>query len=109
MGAPEDIDFMGCHPLITAETLERLAHDLKLLAWGRRPTPEELAEAPVLRSWAFDRRPRPCLRGVIYGHPDIREGRETITSEIYALDPERRWVRTLSRLYELGPATLQGM
>lgn len=109
MVKPADIDFLGCDPVATAETLAHLADDLLELAAGRHPTSDQLQDAPALRSWSFDRRHRPCLKGMIYDHPLIGQGRIGITSEIYAIDPERRWVRTLSRYYELGPAILHGM
>lgn len=109
MVQPENIDFLGCDPVITAETLARLSHDLAELAAGRYPSPDHLRHAPVLRSWSFDQRPRPCLKGMIYDHPLIGQGRNGVTSEIYAIDPGRRWVRTLSRYYELGPTTLHGI
>nr|WP_245893353.1 hypothetical protein [Devosia naphthalenivorans] len=45
----------------------------------------------------------------MFNHPDIGDGRSAVTSELFAIDPGRRWVRTLSRFYELGPVTLQGL
>jgi len=106
---PANVDFLGCDPVAMADTLARLAHDLSELAAGQHPTSDQLQEAPVLRSWSFDRRSRPCLKGMIYNHPVIGQGRIGITSELYAIDPKRQWVRTLSRYYELGPGTLRGM
>jgi hypothetical protein len=103
------IDFMGCDPEATAASLVLLARDLRDLADGKQPDVDRLRDAPVLRSWSFDLRPRPCLKGRVYDHPVIVSGRMAATSEIYALDPGRRWVRTMSRFYELGPATLHGM
>ncbi len=106
---PKNIDFLGCDPEQTAAILERLATDLRKLGLGQHPAPALLREAPLLRGWSFEQRPRPCLTGYMFNHPLIAEGRTGVTSEIYAIDPGRRWVRTLSRFYELGPATLHGL
>lgn len=102
-------DFLGCDPLAAAETLERLAADLRRLAAGNLPTSSELRDAPMLRNWSFVRRQRACLTGTTFNHPCIGDGRTAVTSELFAIDHGRRWVRTMSRFYELGPATLQGL
>jgi hypothetical protein len=102
------ISFLGADPVATAETLEALAADLRKLAKGRHPSPQMLAEAPLLRGWGFSRRPAACLQGRIYGHPVIGDTEFATTSELFAIDGERRWVRTMSRYYALGPAGMFG-
>lgn len=104
-----NVHFLGCDPVATADSLILLARDLHELAAGRYPDADQLRDAPILRSWSFDHRPRPCLKGRMYGHPLISTGNMAVTSELFAVDRERRWVRTLSRFYSLGPATLHGI
>lgn len=102
------ISFMGADPVATAETLEALAADLRKMASGRHPTAQVLAQAPLLRRWGFSRRPAACLQGRIHGHPIIGDTDFATTSELFAIDGERRWVRTMSRFYALGAAGVFG-
>jgi hypothetical protein len=101
--------FMGTDPLETADRLEALADDLRKLARGTAPFAKTLAAAPMLHRWGFDRRPAVCLTGKVYGHPRIVDGSTATTTEIFAIDPGRKWVRTLSRFYELGPSGVFGV
>lgn len=100
---------MGCDPEQTAELLADLAADLRKLAEGQCPTPSQLRNAPLLTSWTFAHRPSLVFSGSMFNHPVVGDGRTSLTSEIYAIDPGRRWARTLSRFYELGPVTLHGL
>jgi len=85
-----------------AERLRPLADDLEGIAEGRAPGEEILARAPVLFKWTFFADPGGLrLMGVVAGHPSARPG-PILTSMLYAIDPELRWARTLSRFYRLG-------
>lgn len=86
-------------PLETAASLRRLADDIERLTMFMPSS--ELEGAPVLIDWRPDGRMRPCLTGTTTGHPRIRDGRNAVTSEIFAMDPHLRWVRTMSRYYLL--------
>ncbi|HEY8361205.1 MAG TPA: DUF6634 family protein [Ramlibacter sp.] len=101
--------FLGNDPLKTAESLEQLANDLRRLAAGKEPSQEQVAQAPLLRQWCFHQQPRYVLMGTSYGHPQIADGKLIVTSEIFAVDAERQWARTLSRYYALGPITRVGL
>jgi len=69
------------------------------------PSAEELAAAPLLERWrfAFARGERgPSLVGTVIGHPRLGDRPGVVTSMLLALDPDRRWARTHSRIYRLG-------
>lgn len=99
--------FLGVDPIECAQMFERLAEDLRKLAAGHQP---DLGApgTPHLRHWGVTRRPVTCLTGHVYGHPLLGDDRTCVTSEIFALDREQRWVRTMSRFYELGSAGVFG-
>lgn len=82
------------------QTLRALADDLARIVEGTGPTEADLASAPQLYSYRISHRMTPCLIGFTIGHPTVRDGPIT-TSELFAADPERRWVRTLSCYYRL--------
>lgn len=103
------VDFLGDDPHRLADRFQALADDLRRLAAGTLPSRGALAEAPIIRNWGFVRRPVVALTGTTFGHPLIGEGNSTITSEIFAIDPERGWARTMSRFYVLGPAGKFGL
>lgn len=95
------IEFPGSDPVLTVRLLRQLASDIeKISMFVPR---EELNDAPILGNWAFASRPRPCLVGAVTGHPILGD-RPDITSEIYAIDSRRQWVRSFSRFYKLGVA-----
>jgi len=81
--------------------LEGLAADLRSLAAGTVPTPERLADAPTLHAWRLVSRPVPCLAGRGRGHPRLPPG-PVVTTDLWAIDPNAGWARTLSRFYRLG-------
>jgi hypothetical protein len=87
-----------------AAQLRRLADDVERLAHGAQPSTSDLAAAPLADWWRFTRRETLALIGVVSGHPSRPDGdpRTMVTSEIFALDLERGWARTLSRFYALG-------
>lgn len=85
------------------ETLRALVHDLERLLNGEHPDPKELADAPLISNWDFDRRDVTCLVGTFLDHP--RLGRivpNGMTSELWYINPEREYARTFSRFYRLG-------
>lgn len=70
------------------------------------PTPEELAEAPILELWALldvgDPDKLPTAVGSVYGHPFAKDGSLLVADECFAMAPDQTWVMTMSRLYRLG-------
>lgn len=84
------------------ERLEALLTDLRRLASGHFPSTSELADAPVLDEYVLGRRELPCLAGIVYGHPGMRDGHLITTSDLWMFAPDQRWARTLSRVYTLG-------
>lgn len=84
------------------DRLQRLADDLAGIVAGTGPTQADLDGAVLLRNFRVAERSVPCLRGLAYGHPVLDTGL-VMTSQLYALDPEGRWARTLSRFYRLMP------
>ena len=91
----------GCTPEITRR-MRRLADDLDRIAAGRAPTANDLKFAPLLVDWQLAMTWKGiCLTGFVAGHP-LLGNRRIVTSGLWALDPELRWGRTLSRFYRLG-------
>jgi hypothetical protein len=91
-------------PADLADAARRLADDLAALAEGRDPDPAVLAAAPLLDLWRPATRPAAALIGLATGHPTVRDGRTSLTTEVFALDPTHGWARTWSRFYQLGRA-----
>jgi len=85
-----------------AAQARRLADALDRLAADGRPSPSEMAGAPMLDRWLIGSRRAPALVGTVAGHPSIGSARLTITSELFAFDPHGRWARTWSRFYWLA-------
>jgi hypothetical protein len=85
-----------------AATYRKLADDIERMGRGEFPSPEELAAAPVIEDYRAHWRSDPCMRGYIYGHPEIPDGDLTHTSVAVGYDFEAGWLRTRSRLYRLG-------
>ena len=84
-------------------TREAIAAGLRAAAKikaGQLPTEEDLADAPALNGWAFRNAPDDLVRlvGWVTDHPLLEDGWIT-TSVVLAIDPERKWARTVSRLY----------
>ena len=85
-----------------AERLEALAADLRAVAAGTSPSAGDLSSAPLLDAWRVVDWPiAKCLVGTTTGHPRLR-GRLMRTSDVWALNVEEGWARTLSRFYRLG-------
>lgn len=70
---------------------------------GELPTEAELADAPLLTGWVLGQEPGGYSRlgGFVTGHPSLADG-WCWTSVVLYLEPNRRWARTVSRLYRLG-------
>ena len=83
--------------------LTELQRDIARINEGSHPTPRDLADAPVLEHWALGGRMQPCLTGEVYGHPRLRSGTKTVTSQLHLFAPHHGYARTLSRFYRLGP------
>ncbi len=81
--------------------LEALVRDLRSLRNGEPPSPETLAEAPLLEGWMLGAAPEYCLVGRAHSHPTVRKGEVTTTSWIWVDGLADGWVRTLSRYYRL--------
>lgn len=83
--------------------LKSLVQDMEAFLEGNGPTPETLETAPVIDGWEAARRDVPCLYGTILNHPllgpVVPEG---LTSQLWLLNLDQGWVRTLSRYYRLG-------
>lgn len=97
------VNFLGADPLATADLLEALAADLRRLASGHAPSAAQLAEAPTLGDWGVLSRSGIALVGTVQGHPRIADHGPAITSELFAIDGDERWARTMSRYYLLEP------
>lgn len=86
------------------EQLMRLA---AMTSMTDTPTPGELAAAPLLEGWSLARVQGDvglALVGSVTGHPRLGDRPAIVTSELQALDFDRRWARTRSRFYRLGRA-----
>ncbi|MEX6505878.1 DUF6634 family protein [Jiella sp. M17.18] len=90
-------------------TLETLVHDLRRYAAEGGPTPAELAAAPLISEPLLVADPVAIrLAGVVTGHPRVGPG-PAMTSQIYAVDPCSRWVRSYSRLWRVDESLFSGM
>jgi hypothetical protein len=82
--------------------LRVLLHDLELLQRSGVP-PQNLFEGAVdLEDWTLTTRPVSCLRGYPTGHPTVRSGHMTLTSELWVYAPRQAYARTANRFYRLG-------
>lgn len=89
------------HALERIELHKRLTRDLAEILRGTKPTAAELDAAPLLQRYRFVPRSVPSAVGYATGHP-LLPGGPVKTSQIFVLDPDFRWMRTLSRFYRLG-------
>lgn len=83
------------------EGLRSLADDLVSLLEGNGPTDAMFSMAPRLDRYRIIPQSVRCMTGIVEGHPDLRDG-PIVTSQIFAIDPNRQWMRTMSRFYRLG-------
>jgi hypothetical protein len=94
------IEFIGDGDIaVTIARLRALADDLESMTVFAPRT--QLTGAPSIWNWRPILRPRPALHGWTMGHPLLGD-RDVVTSEVYAIDRQAGWVRTLSRFYALG-------
>ena len=91
-------DWLGHDPNLLIPRLKALLADLERVV--RSPAYPAVATV-AMEDWFMFNRAVPCLTGRSTGHPDIRDGAPTITSEVYFIDFDRRLARTLSRWYHL--------
>ncbi|WP_152048508.1 DUF6634 family protein [Aureimonas psammosilenae] len=91
-----------CFETRDLECLERLLADLRTYAAGQGPSSDDLEAAPLVDAWITvpDRTSIP-IGGMVSSHP-ILPDRAAVTSRVFAMDHERRWIRTYSRLWRLG-------
>ncbi|WP_430254853.1 DUF6634 family protein [Neorhizobium sp. DAR64872/K0K18] len=61
-----------------------------------------LGSAPIIDEFRIAHRTIPCLAGQISNHPLLRDGKSSVTSQIFYMDPHKRAARTFSRWYRLG-------
>lgn len=87
--------------LAEADRLAALSRDLRAIAEGTAPSPDELDFAPVLDEWRFSQRSMTSMIGTLVGHPRLPDG-PVHTTEIWAISTSQGWARTLSRYYALG-------
>ena len=85
-----------------AERLHKLADDCAILAqYGTAPR-SQLRTAPLLdRYLPVITSQGVRLIGHVSDHP-VLGSRQVITSQLWFADPDRQWLRTLSRYYRLG-------
>ena len=86
-------------------TLSRAIEDIKRLKTGWRPSPHDLADAPLLTSWSFAgdmMAGGTHLCGIVISHPRVRSGTFWHTSVLVAIDTQTwSWARTVSRYYKI--------
>lgn len=88
------------------ELLRGVVDFLDRIRRRRGPTDAELEEAPFLDHWGMITARQPRLIGLVSGHPELPgDDRAISTSALFVVDAERRWARTLYRLYRLGQST----
>jgi hypothetical protein len=83
--------------------LKALVTDMEAFLDGNGPTEEVLDQAPLIEHWRQSERYSPCLTGTFHYHPLlgglVPNG---ITSQLWLLNKDQGWARTLSRFYRLG-------
>lgn len=84
----------------TIALIDTLKRDLQTIAAGRQP--QALAHAPVLDQVILGKRVLPCLVGHVGRATDY--GGVIKTSELWAVNWDAGWVRTLDSFYRLNRA-----
>jgi hypothetical protein len=92
------VDWLGSDTQELLKQLQSLVSDLGNLENNRSPL--HLASCVQIDQWAIAQRAVPCLIGNVTGHPTLGNG-PTATSELFYMDTERGYARTLSRWYRL--------
>lgn len=83
------------------QRLRAMCDDVDAVLAGLPPTERLLARAPLLTGWEAAPYEAICLIGQVSGHPLIDDG-PLRSSQVYMIDPDQRWARTISRFYRLG-------
>ena len=82
------------------KTLDALVRDLERLLNGEHPNPKELADAPLINNWRFDRREATCLVSTFLKLPRLGPiVPNDITSELWYINVNVGCARTFSRFY----------
>lgn len=89
------------HAIEVVQRLQTMCDDAYAVLAGLPPTEKLLSSAPLLERWEAVPYEAISLAGWVTGHPTIRTG-PLVSSQVFMLDPYRRWARTLSRFYRLG-------
>jgi hypothetical protein len=91
--------------ILTKEAVDAGFAAAAKLKSGAVPEPEVLAAAPLLDSWLVEPLPGTpffCLYGYVTGHPSIPDGMCSTSAVLHVADDDS-WMRTISRIYRLGP------
>ena len=96
------LTFLGESPEELVARATALAKDLAELIEHGRPSPEALAEAPILDLWLHTNRTTNALVGQVCDRPLLVGRRLIRTSDLFAMDAQLGRARTWSRLYRLG-------
>ncbi len=99
---PMPLQFPGfADPAALVREARDFAQAIDRIVASGGPSADDLARAPVLDWWRPATRTAPALIGLVAAHPRRRDGATTMTSELFALDPDR-WAQTWSGVYRLG-------
>lgn len=90
----------GGDPAVLVAQLRALATDIERM--GMFHPREELEDAPTLENWSIATRQVNAINGSVSGHPRLGTRNNVLTSEVFAIDKQAKWVRTFSRYYVLG-------
>ena len=93
------VNWLGSDAQELLKQLQSLVSDLEILE--KKSSTLHLGSCVKIDRWALARRTVPCLIGNVTGHPSLGNG-ATATSELFYIDTERGYARTLSRWYRLG-------
>jgi hypothetical protein len=84
------------------QQLRHLIEDLERIRDGQHPSEPALADAPHLDDWSVVECRTVAIAGTVTSHPNIRNGRQVCTSDLWVIAPALGYARTLNRLYTLG-------
>lgn len=86
---------------IDGEATERLLEDIRRANAGEIEI-GAISSAPLLDSYRAVLGHAYALKGIVSGHPRLRDGKEIITSQLFYLDPDRGIARTMNNWYRLS-------